>query len=98
MDDVFADLNDGSDERRFADTCAIVSAPSLHTRVTCVNATKYSPVSPATIILNLPMALPLFVKGLLVGICILGITSCGKPEAACWVSECSSSSPLEATA
>jgi hypothetical protein len=55
------------------------------------------PVSPATMTLNLPIALPLVVKGLLEGICILGMTSCGKLlcEPCCVIVSAPSSSPLD---
>jgi hypothetical protein len=61
---------------------------------------KYAPDSPATMTLNLPIALPLVVKGLLEGICILGMTSCGKVpiSSGCAVSSAASSSPLEVIA
>lgn len=49
---------------------------------------------------NLPIALPFVVNGLLEGICILGITSCGKlpEEPCCVVVSAPSSSPLDITA
>jgi hypothetical protein len=42
------------------------------------------------------MLFPFVVKGLLVGICMLGMTSWGKLlDTPCWVPTSSSSSPLE---
>jgi hypothetical protein len=50
--------------------------------------------------LNFPMALPLVVNGLLEGICILGMTNCGKlpKEPCCAVGSAPSSSPLDVMA
>jgi hypothetical protein len=52
--------------------------------------------------LNFPIALPLVVKGLLEGICILGMTSCGcgklPIELCCAVGSAPSSSPLDVIA
>jgi hypothetical protein len=98
VDDVFADLNNGPDERRLADSYTLLSAQRLSPMPLYLGVRMYAPVSPATITLSLPIALPLVVNGRLVGICMLGITSCGKPEAPSCVSNGSSSSPLEATA
>lgn len=58
----------------------------------------HAPVSPATSTLSLLIALPLVVKGRLVGICITGMTSCGKLMVSCGTSACSSSPPLDMAA
>jgi hypothetical protein len=97
VDDMLADLDDGADEGSLSYAYCVWSAYiwSLE-QVVVVDL----PVSPAMSTFSLPMAFPFVVKGLLEGICMLGITSWGKlPDApGCVLASMASSSPLDVTA
>lgn len=70
MNNVFADLHYSLDERCLSNTYTILAYSISKLALTNV------PESPAIKTLSLPIFLPFSVKGLLLGILMLGMTSC----------------------
>lgn len=87
---IFADLNDRLDEGRLSATLRVVSndPSNIHN--------QNIPFDPATMILHLPIAFPRCVKGLRLGILMLGMISCG--ALSCTIDDTGSSSSLDKTA
>lgn len=90
MYNIGATLHNRLYERSLSNACEILA------RDTTLMQAANIPESPAINILSLPMLLPFSVKGLLLGICMLGMTSCELLLPSMTSGECDvSSSPLD---
>jgi hypothetical protein len=100
VNNVLTDLNYRPYERRLAYAYGRWLARARYHAMPFATNCVYVPDSPATIILSFPIALPLVVNGLRDGICMLGMTSCGKLsiDACCVGASTASSSPLDVIA